>query len=317
MTETQTGSKSALHFLTAILQLAVTAGALYLVIWHFGIARFVEILKQTDILWLSAAVIGAAVQLTQMSWRWQLTTQIVFEKLIALRKLVVALGRSQLYGLPLPSVLGADAIRIASLVREVGVGNAARSVICDRLVGLFAHTLLVAVTLPLFYLRIDSGLAFYALALASLGGLCGFLVAITLPDFVRRFPLIGRYASQLGVDLRQAVTKPTRAGYILLHGGVTYLIGGAVFFALVLAVGQPVSYLDALLIVLPATLIASIPISIAGWGVREVAIATSFAAIAADPAKGVAASILFGLVYPVAGGLMELAAALWPKTEKR
>ena len=54
-------------------------------------------------------------------------------------------------------------------------------------------------------------------------------------------------------------------------------------------------------------MISSVPISLAGWGVREGALATGFVLVGASSEAGVATSILFGLTGPLIGLMTELA----------
>ena len=76
------------------------------------------------------------------------------------------------------------------------------------------------------------------------------------------------------------------------------------------ALATPIAAWQCLLIVPPALLIASFPLSLGGWGVREGALAAGFALVGASSAGGVAASILYGLTGPLIGAIAELAKPL-------
>jgi hypothetical protein len=80
--------------------------------------------------------------------------------------------------------------------------------------------------------------------------------------------------------------------------------------ALAQALAIPIAAWQCLLIVPPALLIASFPVSLGGWGVREGALAAGFALAGVSSAGGVAASILFGLTGPLIGVIAELAKLL-------
>jgi hypothetical protein len=60
-------------------------------------------------------------------------------------------------------------------------------------------------------------------------------------------------------------------------------------------------------------LVTTIPISIAGWGVREATMALAFGYAALRPEDGVGASLLFGVVNFVSGALGGLVWILSPK----
>jgi hypothetical protein len=69
------------------------------------------------------------------------------------------------------------------------------------------------------------------------------------------------------------------------------------------------SYLDALLLVLPVMLIVTIPISIAGWGVRESALVLAFSYAGLPESDGLLVSVLMGgamFAVGILGGLVWL-----------
>ena len=78
------------------------------------------------------------------------------------------------------------------------------------------------------------------------------------------------------------------------------------------AVGADLSLFNALILVLPVILISIVPISIAGWGVRETAMVAAFAYAGLAQADGLIVSVLFGgglLLLGIAGGVVWLLTA--------
>jgi uncharacterized membrane protein YbhN (UPF0104 family) len=70
----------------------------------------------------------------------------------------------------------------------------------------------------------------------------------------------------------------------------------------------------------PAVLVATLPISIAGWGAREVAMVKLFGLIGVPASQAVALSVLFGLstvLIALPGGLFWLLAARQSGTPTR
>jgi uncharacterized membrane protein YbhN (UPF0104 family) len=70
-----------------------------------------------------------------------------------------------------------------------------------------------------------------------------------------------------------------------------------------------VTLVDCLVLVPPVILVATLPISIAGWGAREVAMVTVFGLIGVPSAQATALSVLFGvatLATALPGGLFWL-----------
>ena len=56
------------------------------------------------------------------------------------------------------------------------------------------------------------------------------------------------------------------------------------------------SFLDCLVLIPPIVLVSTIPISIAGWGVREAAMITLLALVGVAEADAFVLSVLFGLL---------------------
>ena len=77
-------------------------------------------------------------------------------------------------------------------------------------------------------------------------------------------------------------------------------------FALARAIGVNLDFLATAAVALPALLIATMPIALAGWGVREGAVIVGYGLFGVAPAPALAVSIAFGLAMLAAslpGGL--------------
>jgi glycosyltransferase 2 family protein len=77
-----------------------------------------------------------------------------------------------------------------------------------------------------------------------------------------------------------------------------------------LAIGADMRALDCLVLVPPALLASSLPISLGGWGVREGALLATFSLVHADPAGVAATSVMVGLTMPLTGAVV-VAASLF------
>ena len=72
-------------------------------------------------------------------------------------------------------------------------------------------------------------------------------------------------------------------------------------FALARALGVAVDFLDCLVLVPPVILVSTLPISLAGWGVREGAMVAAFGLIGIAAYQALGVSVAFGLVAIVVG----------------
>lgn len=214
------------------------------------------------------------------------------------------------------SFLGGDALRIWR-VRRLGLslGDATSAVLLDRLIGILVNHLFLLVTLPwLLGLIVDYRVRLVLIGLA-LAGVFGFAAIIAL-GFLRGrggylHRLRGRLQNRrLSVLLVEASSVGrhffTDFGQLLRILLLTLLIAGAniAFFAVIL-IGMKVDVWLAIkcAVLVPAILeITMLPISFAGWGVREGAAILSFGALGLPASVAVGSSIAFGLT----GTLMAL-----------
>jgi hypothetical protein len=285
----------------------VTLGAAWLIYVHIDWAALSELLFRADPVRLAFAGVVLSVQFVIMVWRWQLVIELLGGAGVKLGPLAVALGRGMLIGQPLPSTVGGDVVRTLALSGRLGLTLAARSVICDRILGLAILLALVVVSLPLFARFVESGSAFVAVSLVSLIGLAAFLVFIGQPRWFSAVPRVGAYGATIAGDVQQIFGSGMRGQVVILLALATHLFGILLIHQLAYAVATPISLLDCLLIVPPALLVSSVPISLAGWGVREGALAAGFVLVGASSEAGVATSVLFGLTGPLIGLITELA----------
>ncbi len=292
------------------LRVMVTVALLALILQMVGAEGVLERFEQANPVLLVLAFAVSVVQLLVVVWRWQVVIKLLSGIAVGLVPLTLGMGRSMLLSQPLPSTVGGDVVRVLLLSPRLGLAMATRSVVCDRVLGLAALAALVAAILPFFAYRVDGGIAFAAVAGASIAGLVAAGILIATPRIVLRAPLVGRYAATLGTDFRMVLTAGGRSVLSVGLAVSNHLLGVAVTYLLAQAVNAPLAPLTCLLIVPPALLISSIPISLGGWGVREGALAAGFALVGGDVSGAVAVSVLLGLLNPVMGAAVELVVPL-------
>jgi len=205
----------------------------------------------------------------------------------------------------LPTSIGGDALRILD-VAKLGFRkrDAFYAVFVDRVFGLvslvFINLVALAATPALLPREV-----FYFIGLFGLAALSGFAIAM----FVHRVlpahgsPWLGK-VRVLSQRLHRAASRDRLQ--ILVFSLLVHLLSLVCIYATALAVGLPYGFGTYLVIVPPAFLFTLIPISLAGWGVREGAMVALFSLIGADKAAVLTLSVLYGLTLIVVSlpGLM-------------
>jgi glycosyltransferase 2 family protein len=197
-----------------------------------------------------------------------------------------------------PSSVGGDVVRGILAGRGINdMGGAFSSIALERIVGLVALLALIAIGQPLLIARLhDRSLSHLALA-AILLSLCALVAAFVLATFVGnwRSGRLQAAAHRFAGDASRLIASPLLTALALLVSFVMH--GSNLVLTAVVAnqLGADVSLLDVLLVVPTIILIASLPISIGGWGVREAALAVGFSGLGQPASVAVATSLIIGL----------------------
>ena len=205
----------------------------------------------------------------------------------------------------LPTSIGGDALRVVDVYRQgFSKTEALYGVMFDRVIGLSALIALNAIAHALNPTLLPREV-YFSINIVVLAGLAGFLGMLLLRH-VRRFDL-HPWLSQIrkiSAKLHQAFSS--RQALLITCSLLSHLLAMLCLNATGQALGLGYGLLTYLVIVPPVLLFTVIPISLAGWGIREGAMVALFALIGADKAIVLTMSILYGLILVVASfpGLM-------------
>ncbi|MFO7747055.1 MAG: lysylphosphatidylglycerol synthase transmembrane domain-containing protein [Orrella sp.] len=230
--------------------------------------------------WLFLALVLLSVQLIASAFRWQLTAHQLGQGFTR-RRAVGEYYLSMLCNLTLPGGVLGDAGRAWRGRTQAGLGTAVSAVVIERLAGQVAmiSVLTLAITGTAFGDHWLLGLAVVMVVAA--------LLLWRGPGWLKRF----------GHAIRKAwFTRHAWPGQLSLTVVILFC-SLAAFAACAAAIGVSFSSLSSALVVLPLTLmVMALPVSVAGWGLRESAAATLWPMAAISSEAAVAASILYGLV---------------------
>ena len=301
------------QYLGFALKLAFSAALIAYMASTFDLGDAAQRIAQVDGLWIAASVAVFAALMVNNSVRWLIVIAAIGARLnflAALRMLYIAAFFNQ----ALPSTIGGDAARMF-FSRRAGLSLAAaiNSVMLERVVAVLGLILLVVATQPFLLARIGDNPAKYVFPVLALGGLFGVGVLMVLdriPDNLRRWSIV-RGLVQLAGDAKRLFLRPAYAIAAITLGVVGQLLISAMVYVLAKALGlDAIDLLDCIVLIPPVILITIIPISIAGWGIREGAMVAVFAFVGVAQSDAFVLSILFGVVNLVASlpaGLVWLA----------
>jgi uncharacterized membrane protein YbhN (UPF0104 family) len=295
-------TSKAVHLTRRSLGLLAKAGIsvtlLYFCLRAVDFRVVVQRLSYLDFGWVAFVLAALALQLVAAAVRWQ---QIVVRcgARLTFGKTFYCTMVATFFNQALPSTVGGDAARVYLLARDgAGWRIASYSVLVDRGIGLFFLVILVAICLPWSLVLIQDQLGRVALVSIGVGGIAaglGFAALAFVPKVLAERWWVTRHVTGVAKILVQLCQSPRTALTIGVLSIFIHLLTVAAAWGAAASVAAPLSFTDALFLVPPVMLISVLPISIAGWGVREGVMVLAFGYAGLHQSDGLIVSFLIGL----------------------
>ncbi len=311
--------------MAALLRLAFSLGLLVAVLAWLDVAAIVAEIENLAAGWVLVALLLTLPQVAVSAWRWRFTAHLLevpLSRRAAFGDYYLATFLNQL----LPGGVMGDATRAWRHASASGArGPAIRAVIIERVSGQLVLWLiaLLALATPLWHAPLSQAGHAVLAALASIDALGWIALAVivttalfALARLNRRPPLAIQRLSQLltsglARDLARTLTDARVWPRQLLASLVVVVSYIAVYVCAARAIGADIA-LPTLLVLIPPVLMAmALPLSVAGWGLREGAAALVWASVGLPAEQGVAISMAYGLLVLVSslpGGVFLLRA---------
>lgn len=295
---------------------AVKAAISILLIWFLldrvDLSKVVARARGLEALEAALALAVLLVQAALVTVRWWLvarTTETILSLTAALRILVIGMFFNQ----TLPSSVGGDAVRVWLVTREgAPLGKAVNVVLCDRVLALLVLVALIGISLPAIFFRVSdeaTRTALVSLVVAGIGGLAAFLVMGERVASLLRQWRMTRPFGHLASDFRLLFTRPVSVIALLALSALIHIMTVTTVMLLAWGLDLRVGFVDAFAVVPTVLLLTTLPISVAGWGVREGAMIAGFGFVGVSADDALALSVLFGLaqiLVSLPGGLVWL-----------
>jgi glycosyltransferase 2 family protein len=285
-------------------KLLVTGACFWYVSRQIDLSQVLSAIPLLDFRWAAFAILGIMLQIPLLGLRWRNIVDALAARNERMTRAVIiaAAGIGVFFAQVLPSVAG-DGVRAWLLVR-LGCDwrNSVTSVVIDRGVGM---GLLIA--LGFIILLLPSGLialgGYRDVVLVVYGGLllAGALGLLLAPKIVP--PLAqwrySRWFARLTADVHRVLLGPK--GPMILGGGcLIHALAIVVVWSLGRAQGVVLSVSDAAVLLTAMVGVTLVPISISGWGLRELAVVSLLGNYGIAPEKALLLSVSFGLALIVA-----------------
>ena len=292
------------QILLSTLKIVISAGLLYLALRKVNPSDLFSRFTVTSLVWIGLAIAVTFLQIFVGVLRWR--------EVSAECGAPLELGQAMRYNVigsffnqTLPSAIGGDAVRLW-LVARAGAGwrAATYSIFVDRAIGLIALAIMIVASLPWSWHLITDPQGRSALLLvdfAALAGGVGFLIfgALTWPWLKRWWAT--HHIHACAVIANRVIFSRARGPIVAILSLLVHVLTVVIAWCVVQSIAAPVGFGEIFLLVPPVMLVTMMPISIAGWGVREATMGLAFGFAGLATNEGVNVSLLFGAVSFIVG----------------
>ena len=298
------GSIGMRQLISLAVKVGVTVALLYFALRGTDFANLARRLQGLHVAWMAAAIAVLFVQLGLVAVRWSKIAEYCGADLPVpqgTRYTLIAAFFNQV----LPSTVGGDAVRIWMFARDgAGWSKSTYSVLLDRFFGVLSLALMVAFCLPWSLALIKNPVGQLALIAIGACSVASAMAFVAL-GYVRWHKLMEwaptRHLIQMSVTTRKILFSSGAVAIVLILSFVVHALSVLIAWCAAQSVDAPFQLWYALLLLPPVLLIASVPISIAGWGVRESTFVLAFSYAGLSEADGLVVSVLFGAAFFVVG----------------
>ncbi len=281
------------------IKLVVTLGIFIVLALYIDFSSVFLAISNANHIYLFLALIFQFMSTLLASYRWYFIMQIIdFKEDFGFY--FKSYFKGSFFNQLLPSNIGGDAIRILNL-KEAGYGlkEASYGVLIDRVLGIKA----------LLILNIFANIASPELLPQSIYNLinmvCGagilgilFLILFHRNKLLASLPVI-KLLSELSLKFYKIFRETKNFIKQMSYSLAVHVFSILSLFSISLAVGLGIDFATFLVIIPVVILFMAIPLSLAGWGIREGAMVGLFALVGAQKELVLSVSLVYGIVVIV------------------
>lgn len=288
-----------------VIRILMSVGLLYLSLRGIRFDALRAHLDHFSFGWFALAVLATLVQVVISAFRWREVTEHCGKPLDNARAIKFNMIGT-FFNQTLPSSIGGDAMRLWLVGRISGWREATYSVLVDRAIGLVALAIIIVGSLPWSYpliTRPKGQIALVVIGVAALAASLGFLLvgSLSWAWLKRWWPL--RHVHACGEIANKVLFNLHSGPRVAVLSLAIHVLAVITAWCCAMAIHASVSFWQVFLLIPPIMLITMLPISIAGWGVREASMTIAFGYAGLMTSEGTVVSILFGVVSFIVGAM--------------
>ncbi len=282
-----------------LIKLIITIAIFFFIAGNIEVDKTIEILKQASVLFIFFAISIQVLQVFVANIRWRMILNymsIHVKYFQLLRYLWIGLFFNQ----TLPSSVGGDAMRGYCLYNSHGCTTSESTIVVllDRFVGLLGLVFLILLLLPLslYLLTGESSKELVLIAISLFFILTGIIFTLDVNPFVKRLiPQKFEALFSFSKNSRNLIFSKNPGIAMTIISLCIHILSIVSVYLLAISMGLTVTWMDLLLIIPLVIFFIALPISIAGWGVREGVMVIGLGYLGVSSEEALALSIVFGL----------------------
>jgi uncharacterized membrane protein YbhN (UPF0104 family) len=294
------------QILLSALKILISAALLYLALRKVNLTELASRIDISSLGWIALAMAVTFLQIFVGALRWcQIGPDCGAPLAIQQANRFNVIGT--FFNQTLPSSIGGDAVRLW-LVARGGAGwrAATYSIFVDRAIGLIALAIVIVASLPWSYGLIrnpDGRSALLLVDFVALAAGLGFLLLGRIPSQWLKTWWVTHHFFACSVIANRVLFSAKHGPAIAVYSVLVHVLTVVIGWCVVKSIDAPVMFGQIFQLVPPVMLITMLPISIAGWGVREATMGLAFGYAGLVTNEGVNISLLFGAVYFIVGAI--------------
>jgi len=286
-----------------ILKFIMSASIFYVLFNNVDFSGTIQSLVGIHKGFLSIAVVLMIIQVIAATSRWKIVLS-QFEIFVSFKEVMQMIWIGLFFNQILPSSIGGDTIRSYYLYKKNhSLGLSVLSVLADRVIGLIALVFLVLVTITLAFDLIKDPIARWGISLIAIGSTSGVIVILTLNNFTKKLVHLKLIRGLFTISLKckEMIFSVYPGVKLISISLLIHILSIVTITILSLGMSLNINWLGLIIIMPLASLIMIVPISIAGWGLREgvMVIGLGFVGVASENALTLSLSygILMFIVF--------------------
>lgn len=292
-------------------RLVVSLMLLAFLLWEMELPVLWRYLTNMNPLMFIAATFLVLCAIAIRAYRWA-TMMAAYNIKLSFRQSFWLIQVGNFFGQFLPMTVGGDIVRTWQAHRDgLPLKASIHTVLLDRLFGFVSLLVIILIGIPALPEIVREPQAIWILAGVVSLALAGLLSTLALDRLTRRFHQgsVFREISEFSAGTRRFVVNVPLSLPVFVACIATHLLSITAIKVLADGVGANVGLYQMLLLMPPVILMAMLPVSLAGWGVREGAMVFALGYIGVPQEQSFAISILMGLLsflVSLPGGLVML-----------